>query len=228
MAMQLDQIVPFGRSFDEYAKMFSLSEVDLQKSILGVADGPASFNAEGTAKGYQIQSVDPLYCFGADEIRDRFYAVLDNVIDQIAATPKDWIWSYHKSPANLRANRIRVTEQFYQDYEQGKAEGRYAASELPSLDYKSGSFELGLCSHFLFLYSDQLSFDFHVAALEEMLRICKEVRIFPLLALSLERSPYLERAIAHLEQQGYQCTIQTVTYQLQRGGNEVLMVRRPL
>lgn len=55
-----------------------------------------------------------------------------------------------------------------------------------------------------------------------------QIGIFPLLALSLERSPYLERAIAHLEQQGYQCTIQTVTYQLQRGGNEVLVIRKPL
>ena len=49
--MQLDQVVPFGRSFDEYVRMFSLSEADLQCSILSVADGPASFNAEGTEKG---------------------------------------------------------------------------------------------------------------------------------------------------------------------------------
>lgn len=70
MAMQLDQVVPFGRSFDEYVKMFALSEADLQGNILSVADGPASFNAEGTERGYRIQSVDPLYCFGADEVRD--------------------------------------------------------------------------------------------------------------------------------------------------------------
>lgn len=50
MAMQLDQVVPFGRSFDEYVKMFSLSEADLQKSILSAAAGPASFNAEGTER----------------------------------------------------------------------------------------------------------------------------------------------------------------------------------
>ena len=227
MAMQLDQVVPFGRSFDEYAKMFLLSETDLQGTILGVADGPASFNAEGTQKGCQIQSVDPLYRFGADEIRDRFYAVLDNVIGQVAATPDDYVWSYHKSPADLKANRIQVTEQFYHDYEQGKSEGRYIAGALPSLKYESNSFDLGLCSHFLFLYSAQLDFDFHIAALEEMLCICQEVRVFPLLTLNLEKSPYLERAIAHLKKQNYQCTLQTVEYQLQRGGNEVLILKRP-
>jgi hypothetical protein len=46
MAMQLDQVVPFGRSLDEYCQMFALSEDDLARTIIGVGDGPASFNAE--------------------------------------------------------------------------------------------------------------------------------------------------------------------------------------
>ena len=226
MVVQLDRVIPFGRSFDEYTRMFSLSDADLQKSILSVADGPASFNAEGTQKGYRIQSVDPLYCFGADEVRNRFYQVLENVISQVATTPEDYVWSYHKSPKDLKNNRIQVTERFYQDYETGKRAGRYALGELPKLSYESDSFELGLCSHFLFLYSEQLDLDFHIAALEEMLRICKEVQVFPLLTLSLEKSPHLERAIAHLRQQGHQCSIQIVNYQLQRGGNQMLRITK--
>ena len=75
MAVKLDNVVPFGRSFDEYVKMFTLTESDLQRSILSVADGPASFNAEGTHLGYRITSVDPLYCFGASDIKQRFDAV---------------------------------------------------------------------------------------------------------------------------------------------------------
>ena len=226
MAMNLDQVVPFGRSLDEYVRMFALSEADLQGSILSVADGPASFNAEGAKKGYQIESVDPLYCFGADEVRDRFYAVLDNIINQIIASPEDWVWSYHQSPEDLKANRVRVTERFYEDYAVGKREGRYKLGELPALSYESESFDLGLSSHFLFLYSEQKDFDFHVAALEEMLRVCQEVRVFPLLDLQLERSVHLEGAIAHLEEQNYRCDVQTVDYQLQRGGNEMLRIRR--
>ena len=150
MAVNLDKVVPFGRSFDEYVRMFALSETDLkwERNILSVADGPASFNAEGTEKQVWIQSVDPLYCFGADEVRDRFYAVLDNIIDQVAASPDDWDWSYHKSPEDLRANRIRVTERFYRDYELGKAEGRYAVGELPKLDYESDIYDLGLVFSF--------------------------------------------------------------------------------
>jgi hypothetical protein len=52
MVMKLDKVVPFGRSLDEYIKMFNLSAEDLQKDILGVGDSPASFNAEGTTKGF--------------------------------------------------------------------------------------------------------------------------------------------------------------------------------
>ncbi len=226
MAMQLDQVVPFGRSFDEYVKMFSLSEADLQKSILSAADGPASFNAEGTERGCRIQSVDPLYVFDGAEIRDRFYTVLDDIIQQVADTPDDYVWRYHASPNDLKAHRIEVTERFYTDYPKGKQEGRYATGNLPNLDYADSAFDLGLCSHFLFLYSLQCDVTFHRAAIDEMLRICKEVRIFPLLTLNLETSPHLPPVIRHLESMGYNCTIEPVAYELQRNGNKMLRITK--
>lgn len=71
MAMQLDQVVPFGRSFDEYRAMFSLSDDDLDKKIVGVVDGPASFNAEMQARGKRVVSIDPLYAFSAAGMNDR-------------------------------------------------------------------------------------------------------------------------------------------------------------
>jgi hypothetical protein len=46
--MELSKVVPWGRTFKEYKKMFSLSESDLKKTILGCGDGPACFNAELT------------------------------------------------------------------------------------------------------------------------------------------------------------------------------------
>ena len=153
--MKLDKVVPFGRSLDEYIKMFNLSSDDLQKSILGVGDGPASFNTEGTAKGYNITSIDPIYQFDGAEIKRRFDAVVDNIIDQIIATPNNWVWSYHNNPQELKASRIKALELFLQDYRQGQQDNRYLAQELPSLDFEDNSYDLALCSHFLFLYSDQ-------------------------------------------------------------------------
>ncbi|MEO0769720.1 MAG: SAM-dependent methyltransferase [Cyanobacteria bacterium J06649_4] len=224
MTMQLNDVVPFGRSLDEYVHMFSLSGADLQKSILSVADGPASFNAEGTAKGYRIQSCDPLYVFEAEEIRNRFYAVLDNVINQVKSTPDRWIWQYHASADALKAHRVDVTERFCTDYPTGKAEGRYTIGELPNLSYKDNSYELALSSHFLFLYSAQRDLDFHISAIEEMLRVSPEARIFPLLTLDQIKSPHLAPVLQHLESTGHRYTIEKVNYELQPGGNQMLRI----
>ncbi|MEL6353112.1 MAG: SAM-dependent methyltransferase [Cyanobacteria bacterium J06627_28] len=224
MVMQLDHVVPFGRSLDEYIHMFSLDERDFSKRILSVADGPASFNAEGTAKGYHIQSCDPLYAFSGVEIRDRFYAVLDSIIAQIENTPDSWVWTYHKSVTALRENRISVAEKFYADYATGKVAGRYSVGELPTLGYENNRYELSLSSHFLFLYSDQFDTDFHIAAICEMLRVSQEARIFPLLTLNQTTSPHLAPVITQLEEIGYRCSVEKVSYELQPGGNEMLRV----
>lgn len=225
MVMKLDRVVPFGRSLDEYTKMFNLSSTDLQKHILGVGDGPASFNAEGTAKGYNITSIDPIYQFSGAEIRQRFDAVVDNIIDQIIATPHNWVWQYHKNPQSLKTSRIKALESFLEDYQQGKIEKRYLTQELPSLDFANQTYDLALCSHFLFLYSQHYDQNFHLAAIREMLRVSKEVRIFPLLTLMQEKSPYLDFIIEQLNDLGYSTSIAIVPYELQPGANQMLVIK---
>lgn len=226
MAMQLDQVVPFGRSLDEYRAMFSLPHADLDKKIIGVADGPASFNAEMQARGTHVVSVDPLYAFSAAEVERRFHAVVDGIMRQIRETPDDWVWTFHQSPEQLRERRIQVLTRFLTDYEQGKADGRYVIGELPRLACSDAQFELALCSHFLFLYSDHFSYEFHRAALFELLRIAGEVRIFPLLTLALKPSPYLAPLLENLASAGCVYEIRTVSYELQRGGNQMLCIKR--
>lgn len=224
MTIKLEKVVPFGRSLDEYVKMFNLTENDVKKSILTVADGPASFNAEGSKRGYKITSVDPLYVFSSEEINERFYNVIDNIIEQVEKTVNSWVWSYHKSPQELRKNRENVTLLFCQDYEQGKRENRYQIGELPHLKYKDHEYELGLVSHFLFLYSDHFDQQFHLDSINEMLRVCPEVRIFPLLTLQQKTSPYLDFIVRTLEEKGYKCVIEKVSYELQPKGNQMLRI----
>lgn len=225
MVMKLDKVVPLGRSLDEYSKMFDLSSEDLQQNILGVGDGPASFNAQGTAQGYRITSIDPIYQFRGEEIRQRFNAVVDNIINQIIATPNNWVWQYHKNPQDLKANRIKALEVFLEDYQQGKQAGRYLAQELPHLDFAKQTFDLALCSHFLFLYSAQCDRDFHLAAIKEILRVSREVRIFPLLTLMQETSPYLDFVIDKFRNLGYSTSIEKVAYELQPGANKMLVIK---
>lgn len=226
MAVTLDKVIPFGRSLDEYRKIFSLSDADLGRRIVGVGDGPASFNAEMTALGKSVVSVDPVYTFTADEIEGQFNAVVDNIIAQVKATPDDWVWNYHRSADDLRACRVKVLKKFLADYDQGKREGRYVNGELPRLSFADDHFDLALCSHLLFLYSDHLSCEFHQAAILEMLRLAPEARIFPLLTLARQRSPHVDPVIEKLQSLGYRASIERVDYELQRGGNEMLKVTR--
>jgi len=202
MAMKLEKVVPFGRSLDEYIKMFNLTEADLQKQILGVGDGPASFNAEATKKGYQVTSIDPVYQFSGAEIKQRFDEVVDNIIEQVKTSPNDWVWSYHKSPEILRNNRVKSINEFISDYDQGKHQGRYQIKELPKLNFIDKEYDIALCSHLLFLYSEHCDYQFHYESIKEMLRVSNEVRIFPLLTLMLQRSPHLDSIIQEFRELG--------------------------
>jgi hypothetical protein len=226
MALKLDEVVPFGRSFDEYRRIFALSEEDLGKRIISVADGPAGFNAEMKRRGHTVTSVDPVYEFMGEEIERRFLEVVENIIGQVKATPGDWTWSYHKSPEGLRRNRERALETFLADYDAGKAEGRYVIGSLPRLPCLDRSFDIAICSHFLFLYSDKLSYEFHRDSVLEMLRVAGEARIFPIVDLTPARSVHLEPLAKELRSLGYIVEIRKVDYEVQRGGNEMMRVRR--
>ena len=81
--MQLNEVVPWGRCLKEYKEMFSLSEVDLQGKILGCGDGPASFNAEVTAAGGKVISVDPIYGFSANQIESRVNEASHDIAQQL-------------------------------------------------------------------------------------------------------------------------------------------------
>ena len=57
-----------------------------------------------------------------------------------------------------------------------------------------------------------------------MMRVAKEARIFPLVTLGLERSPHLKPVQAELIAEGFFVRVERVAYELQRGGNEMLVV----
>jgi len=149
---------------------------------------------------------------------------VDDIINQVRATPNDWVWDYHHSPDDLRKNRVEAIHTFIADYDRGKAAGRYVTAELPRLNIPNQQFDLVLCSHLLFLYSAQLPYSFHLESIQAMLKVSREVRIFPLLTLMLERSPHLAPIMQTLQEQGYSPKIVKVPYEFQKGGNEMLVI----
>lgn len=118
-------------------------------------------------------------------------------------------------------------QQFLADYESGNAAGRYIPASLPTLPFADSDFDLALCSHLLFLYSELFSYDFHLAAARDMLRVARELRIFPLATLQCVRSSYVTPLRADLEREGWLVTIESVDYELQRGGNQMMRIIAP-
>jgi hypothetical protein len=224
----LEQVVPWGRSFDEYSRMFALSDDDRTRTILGCGDGPASFNAEATQRGYRVVSCDPLYRFDAQTIQSRVEGTYIRIMDEVQRNAGDFVWEVIPSPEGLGALRMRVMERFLSDYESGKMQGRYVDAELPLLPFGTASFDLAICSHFLFLYATQLTYDFHLAALDELCRVAGEVRVFPLVALSGMPSPYVEPARVHLTTRGFEVSIEKVAYEFRRGADHMMRIRSPI
>ena len=226
MAFELKDIVPWGRSFQEYLDMFTLSEDDLGKSILGCGDGPASFNAELTKRGGTVVSIDPIYAYGANDIRRRIDETFDEVIQQTRRNTEEFVWKHIRSVEELGIVRMEAMRNFLSDYAQGRTDGRYVAGSAPVLDFPDNSFSLALSSHFLFLYSDHLDLQFHIDTINELCRVGKEARVFPLLQLGAKRSPHVEPVMDHFRVKGYEVTLVTVPYEFQRGGNQMLKIRK--
>lgn len=224
--MKLNEVVPWGRTLEEYKLIFNLSLSDLKTKILGCGDGPASFNAEMTQQGYSVISIDPIYQFSAEQIKQRVEEIFEPIISQLKQNSERFVWKNFSNADELGRVRLATMEKFLLDYEVGKAAGRYLDQSLPNLEIADNQFELCLCSHLLFLYSQQLSLDFHINSIFELLRISPEVRIFPLLNLDCQISPYLEPVVQELSSKGISVKLETVDYEFQKGGNQMLKISR--
>ena len=225
MGFTLERVVPWGRSLCEYIDMFNLSEADLRGRILGCGDGPASFNASLTRQGANVVSVDPLYRFSEEDIRNRIEETHEEVMAQTAKNIHEFVWTSITSLEELGQIRGSAMECFLSDYSQGVIDGRYVEGELPSLSFATGQFDLALCSHLLFLYSELLSEEFHLSSIREMCRVATEVRIFPLLELGALKSRHVGVVVSKLRAEGYTVDIVPVPYEFQKGGNEMMTER---
>ena len=226
MAFSLERVVPWGRSFGEYQRMFALTPDDLRRRILGCADGPASFNVEAIERGGQVISADPLYAFSSAEIRRQIEATYPTIIERVHANRDEFVWTHFASVEEMGQHRLAAMERFLADYPAGRECGRYLPAELPTLPFEDRAFELALCSHFLFLYTEQLGEQFHLDSVTELCRVAEEVRIFPLVALGGTPSPLVETVQRMIEQRGLQAQIETVSYEFQRGGNQMMRITR--
>ena len=225
MDFHYKNIVPWGRSFDEYLDMFNLSEEDLTRDIVGVGDGPASFNVRMHQRGTPIVSVDPIYRYSAVELRQRIQETYEDVIAQARQNQDKFVWTKFSSVDELAQVRMQAMDEFCRDFENGKQQGRYLDAALPNLPFPDKRFDLILSSHFLFLYSANLNLTFHLDAVRELLRIGAEVRIFPIVDVNSNLSPFLSPVIRELEKDEITCSVERVPYHFQKTGNDMLRLK---
>ncbi len=218
----IPKIVPWGRSLDEYQRMFALSDADRGKFILGCGDGPASFNAEWRAVGGRVVSIDPVYQYSANDIASRIDEARELIVANTLTNMDAYVWDEMQSIDRLVEIRTNAMNRFLDDY--GTGGKPYAAAQLPDLPFADGRFDLALCSHFLFTYSELVSTDMHIAFLLEALRVAHEVRVFPILDMDGGPSPHVDPVRTALSNAGYLVRIEAVPYEYQRGGDEMLQI----
>ncbi len=207
--------------------MFDLSQADLALKIVDCGGGPASFVAEMHTQGRHAIACDPLYRFSVEEISQRIRETHRMVTDANRRHRDNFLWHEYQSPERLGELRMESMTKFLADLPGGIEERRYVVAELPHLPLKDQEFGLALCSHLLFTYDNVLSPEFHVDAIREMCRVAAGARIFPVIPqFGTKHSVQLDAVMKALAAIGYACEIRQVPYEFQKGGNQMLVVRR--
>jgi len=199
----LDKVVLLGRTLEEYRHYFAL---DLEKlrgqAILDVAAGVSSFCAEARGLGINVTASDPIYEWTGEEIQRRCEPDLDQVTQAIGNL-RTYRWDFYQSPERLRRFRERAYRTFLADYRTGQGT-RYVPGKLPALPFRGGQFDLTLVSYLLFVYEDQLDYEFHKRSLLEVLRVTRgETRCYPIVTFEARRCAYLDRLKEDPDLRGY-------------------------
>ena len=103
---KLENVVPWGRSLQDYIRMFNLSEQDLQKSIIDCAAESSSFNTEQYQAGNSVISCNSIYQFTTEQIKNIITQTYPIIIQDLEANYHKFVWQDIKSPEELGNIRI--------------------------------------------------------------------------------------------------------------------------
>jgi hypothetical protein len=222
----IGEIIVSSRPYDEYLAMFGLSEGEaLAGPVLDCPGGAGPFAAEVRARGGEAVSADPAYALPPADIVEQARAGLEHGIRYLDENRDSYLWTFFSSLDDLRRRRGAALEAFAADF--AGPDGRYVTAALPDLPFAGGAFRLALSAYLLFAYPDHLDAAAHERALRELLRVGREVRVFPLIDTAYARHPAIDDLRRALARDGADSEVRRVDYEFQRGGNEVLVLRAP-
>lgn len=212
-----------GHNLLDYQHMFDLSESDLNKKIITCASGFDTFNLEMSAQGKSIVSCARNYDLNEKEMRALVEKNIARMKDHFDEHQEQYLLDTSATWSDVKNNLLLAAERFLVDYPKGQSEKRYQAEVLPKLNFPDSSFDLALCSHYLFAQIG-LSLEQHVSFIKELCRVAKEARIFPLSNAYGEISDLLGPVMLQLQMQHYGVELKQVGYEFQRGSNAMLRI----
>ncbi|GIM47686.1 hypothetical protein DNHGIG_32350 [Collibacillus ludicampi] len=223
--LELNHIVFLGRTWDEYLLMFNLSKDELiGRRILDCPGGACSFTATANKYGIKAFSVDSAYYNTPEELEKKGLQDIEYIISMLDKIKEKCKWNYFKSMDELRRERITALNQCIQDMKESKGY-RYLPAILPVLPCKDKSFDMTLSAHLLFMYADQLDYNFHLQTIQEMIRVTRdEIRIFQTTDMNGNKYLYLDEIIDWLRTKGMKVDEVKVPYEFHRNANTMLRI----
>lgn len=212
-----------GRTFAEYRRMLDLEPAALAgTTVLDCGGGAGAFTATANALGADAVAVDPIYGPPPDELEPALADAVERTDVQLREKRDLFVWDFY-GDVETRVRYLRAaSERFLADY--ANHPERYVEGALPEIPLETDAVDLAVVTNLLFLYDDRLDEAFHVAALRELARVASEVRVFPLVSLSAERSAYVAEAADALRADGHAVETREVPYEFQHGVTEMLVV----
>lgn len=205
--------------------MFDLKPGQLPDSVLDCGAGPSSFCARAREKSTRVVAVDPIYELSPDEIESRIQEAIPRILAVMRENSEQFLFDQFDSPVEVVEGRHESMEVFLEDFRREGEEPCYRTGSIRDLEFGAGEFDLAVSSHFLFLYDDKLSSEFHITAAQEVLRVASEFRIFPLKNLRGEPSTHLQPVAETLSEEGHELEVHEVPYEFQRGADQMLVVQ---
>ena len=234
----LNRVIFFGRSLKEYRQMFDIDPAQwVGKKVLDVASGPASFAAEARGLGIDTMACDPRYGGNRDQLYEQ---AREDIAIGLERMKIQNTYCARKTPEEemaYRREKVKAMAAFAGDYSEMDATDRYIEASLPRLPFDSKSFDLVLCAHLLFVYSDldtggclessPFDYEFHLRSILEMLRVSRgEVRIYPISGVNQAEHPYLPRILGYLRGLNVETEIVPVEFKDIAGADRMLRIKQ--
>jgi hypothetical protein len=208
--------------------MFALEESDRGKLVADVAAGASSFAAEWRRGHWgRAISIDPAYALAPEQLEYQVRRGVATANNNVNVSPQDYRWdSVFGSVEDHQEERSATAKRFLSDI---RNERNYLAASIELLPLHPESVDLVVSSHLLFAHARTLSLDFHIRAINEMIRVTRgEVRIFPIMGFECDASPILEEVARWFQMGKNTVSVDSVrvNYEFLRGSDHMLRIRK--